>query len=66
MSNFKTIRQTASMGILNEHRLRIMVSQGTCPGIYVGNRFLVNIELLIEKLQRESVKGEKENEQTTN
>ena len=55
--NFKTIRQTAALGILTEHRLRLMVAQGICPGIYVGNRFLVNVDALVEQLQRESLEG---------
>ena len=33
MPTFKTIRQTAATGILTEHRLRLMVAQGICPGI---------------------------------
>lgn len=55
MPNFKTIRQTAALGFLTEHRLRLMVAQGTCPGIYVGNRFLVNVNALTELLQAESM-----------
>lgn len=56
MPQFKTIRQTAATGILTEHRLRLMVAQGTCPGIRTGNRFLVNLEALIEQLDAESRK----------
>lgn len=52
---FPTIRQTAKTGILPEHSLRIMVAQGRCPGIYSGNRFLVNYDLLVEQLDRESL-----------
>lgn len=51
---FQTIRQTAKTGILSEHSLRLMVAQGRCPGIYSGNRFLVNYDLLVEQLDRES------------
>lgn len=54
MTQFKTIRQTAAMGILPEHRLRILVAQGKCPGVYSGTRFLVNTQLLEEQLNRES------------
>lgn len=54
MTQFKTIRQTAAMGILPEHRLRILVAQGKCPGVYSGTRFLVNTQLLEEQLKRES------------
>lgn len=54
MTTFKTIRQTAATGILSEHRLRILVAQGKCPGIKTGNRFLVNNEALVEMLEAES------------
>lgn len=54
MTTFKTIRQTAATGILSEHRLRILVAQGKCPGIKTGNRFLVNVEALMEMLETES------------
>ena len=54
MTEFKTIRQTAALGILSEHRLRIMVAQGICPGIQAGNRFLVNVTALTEQLDAES------------
>ena len=50
MIEFKTIRQTAATGMLSEHRLRIMVAQGACPGIQAGNRFLVNVSALAEML----------------
>lgn len=61
MPTFKTIRQTAATGILSEHRLRLMVAAGTCPGIRTGNRFLVNVDALAEMLERESRKGTKPN-----
>lgn len=54
MPTFKTIRQTAATGILSEHRLRLMVAAGTCPGIRTGNRFLVNVDALAELLDEES------------
>lgn len=57
MPTFKTIRQTAATGVLSEHRLRLMVAAGTCPGIRTGNSFLVNIDALAEMLERESRKG---------
>lgn len=56
MPVFKTIRQTAAMGILSEHRLRLMVAEGTCPGIQTGNRFLINVTLLAELLDAMSRK----------
>lgn len=54
MPEFKTIRQTAATGILSEHRLRLMVAAGQCPGIKTGNRFLVNITALAEQLDQMS------------
>ena len=54
MPTFKTIRQTAATGILTEHHLRLMVAQGLCPGIRTGNRFLVNVEALVESLDKQS------------
>lgn len=52
---FKTIRQTAAMGLLNENQLRGLVSKGECPGMQVGNRFMVNITALSRQLAKESV-----------
>ena len=48
------------MGILPEHRIRILVAQGKCPGVYSGTRFLVNTRLLEEQLNRESAVAIKE------
>lgn len=50
MPEFKTIRQTAALGILPEHRLRLMQKQNQLPGIWSGNRFLVNVTALAELL----------------
>ena len=54
MSTFKTIRQVAALGVLPEYRIRLLVAQGKCPGIYAGNRFLVNVEALAEMLNQQS------------
>lgn len=54
MPEFKTIRQTAATGLLPEHRIRILVAEGRCPGIMSGNRFLVNVSALVEMLDAES------------
>ena len=56
MPEFTTIRQTAATGILPEHRIRLMVAAGQCPGIKTGNRFLVNVSALAEMLDAESRK----------
>lgn len=52
-----TIRQTAATGILSEYHLRLLAKRGALPGIYAGNRFKVNVPLLLEQLDRESLKG---------
>lgn len=51
---FMTIRETARTKVITEHRLRIMVAQGKCPGIYAGKKFMVNYGLLVEQLDAES------------
>ncbi|MBS7225955.1 MAG: hypothetical protein KH050_11580 [Clostridiaceae bacterium] len=61
MLTFKTIRQTAATGIMTEHYLRLLVAEGRCPGIYSGNRFLINVEALSELLDRQSREGVQEN-----
>lgn len=59
---FATIRQVAQMGLLSEHHLRLLEKQGRLPGIRSGNRFKVNVPLLIEQLDRESVQAAQEND----
>lgn len=54
---FQTIRQTAKLGILSEYNLRLRLAQGKLPGVYTGNRFLVNAPMLIERLDAESEEG---------
>lgn len=51
---FMTIRQAAGAGVLSEYTLRIMEKQGRLPGIRSGNRFLVNVTMLEQQLDRES------------
>ncbi|MEY8261767.1 hypothetical protein AALA80_15695 [Oscillospiraceae bacterium 50-60] len=51
---FLTIRQMAATGILSEHHLRLLEKQGKLPRIYSGNRFKVNVDLLVDQLNRES------------
>lgn len=47
---FLTIRQVARTGLLPEHAIRQMARQGRLPSIEVGNRCLINYNLLIEQL----------------
>lgn len=51
---FKTIREIAAEGIISQHFLRQLVAAGKCPGIQVGNRFLVHREQLISYLNEVS------------
>ncbi len=55
MPTFRTIRQTAATGILSESMLRLMLKQRRLPGVYSGNRFLVNVDVLVDQLNSESV-----------
>ena len=59
MRKLETVRKTAAMPEcpFTEHRLRLMVAEGTCPGVRVGNRFLVNLDALIELVNAESRKA---------
>ena len=53
----KTIRQTAAAGILPEHRLRQMQKQRKLPGVFSGNRFLIDVDMLKTMLEKESLKN---------
>ena len=48
--NFKTNRETAREGILSEYSLRLLCAQGKLPGFFVGRRYMVNVDALIEQL----------------
>ena len=56
----RTIRQTASTGFLSEYRLRQMKKQNKLPGVYSGNRFLIDIDMLSRMLEQESAKNMEE------
>lgn len=45
-----TIRETAKTGILPETALRRLAAEDRLPALKVGNRLLVNLDLLIEQL----------------
>ena len=51
---FQTVRQTARHLKIPERLIRRFVEQGVCPGIYSGNRFLVNVTAFQEYLDTES------------
>lgn len=45
-----TIRQVASTGLLPETALRRLAAEGRLPALKVGNRLLINLDLLVEQL----------------
>lgn len=51
---FQTVRQVARYLEIPESLVCRLVAQGVCPGVYSGNRFLVNVEALREYLEAES------------
>ncbi len=54
---FKTVRQLAKSGVAPEHFIRRLIAVGKCPGVYSGNRFLVNEEQFLELLNQMSREG---------
>ena len=54
---FRTIRDVARYLKIPESFVCRLVAQGVCPGVYSGNRFLVNVEALREYLDEESRKA---------
>lgn len=45
-----TIRETAKTGILPETALRRLAAENRLPALKVGNRLLINLDLLVEQL----------------
>ena len=45
-----TIRQVAATGLLPETALRRLAAEDRLPALKVGNRLLVNFDLLVEQL----------------
>ncbi len=45
-----TIRQVAATGLLPETALRRLAAENRLPALKVGNRRLVNLDLLVEQL----------------
>ena len=37
-----------------EYRLRLMIAAGRCPGVMVGNRFMIDLDALIAQTKEES------------
>ncbi len=51
---FLTMKETVKQTGLSLYYLRNGIKAGTVPHIQSGNRFLVNVPLLIDRLNRES------------
>ena len=54
---FMTIRQVAAAGYDTGFHLRLLLRQGKLPGFFSGRTFKVNVPLLIELLDRESLEN---------
>lgn len=52
---FMTIRQTAAAGYDTEFHLRLLQKQGKLPGFFSGRTFKVNVPMLAEQLDQESM-----------
>lgn len=64
VQRFMTIRQTAAAGYDTEFHLRLMQKQGKLPGFFSGRTFKVNVPLLVEQLDRESLAAASGNSNT--
>ena len=53
--NMMTVRQIAKTGILSEYALRAMLKEGKLPAIYVGNKALINYDMLCEQIKNLNV-----------
>ena len=51
---FQSIRQTKKTTGLSEYYLRKLVKEGKAPGVYSGNKFLVNVPALLEQLVQQT------------
>ena len=45
-----------------EYRLRLLIAAGKCPGVMVGNRFMIDLESLIEQTRKEALSAVKQRE----
>ena len=50
LNSWPSIREVAKQGPLTEYCLRLMLKQGTLPGVYSGKKFLVNYDALLEQI----------------
>ena len=53
MKNYVTIREAAVYLNIAEYMLRARLAARRLPGFYAGNRFYVNLPMLVDMLQKE-------------
>ena len=39
------------------YRLRLLIAQGKCPGVRIGNRFMIDHDALVEQVRTESLRN---------
>ncbi len=55
MARYETIKKASCIpGMPKESAIRRLVKQKRCPGWYSGSRFYVNVDMLLEQLDRQS------------
>ena len=54
---YLTVNATSKETGLSKYLLRAMQKNGTLPGFRNGNRFMVNVPLLLDQLEQESRKS---------
>ncbi len=57
---FMTVKEACNTTGLSMFYLRQGVKEGWCPHIRSGNKILINVPLLLDRLNKESVAAEKE------
>ena len=67
MSSLFTVRQEVRNPEcpFTEHRLRMMIAEGSCPGVRVGNRFMINHAALLEQVNVQSIANVRKEGATT-
>ena len=54
---YMSIKQTAQKTGIAESCIRKLVKDGGVPGVYVGVKYMVNVPLFVEQLNKTSQKG---------
>ena len=57
MKQFLTIRQTTRETGVSESLIRRLVKEGRCPGFQSGNRWIVDVQALLDVLHEMSARG---------